>query len=549
MNCAALHENLLESELFGHERGAFTGAEKLRIGRFEQADKGTIFLDEIGDMSATTQAKVLRVLQEQEFERLGSSGRSVKVDVRVLTATNKDLRIEVKEGRFRQDLYFRLNVVNLRIPPLRERLDDILPLARFFLNRYAVDFKKRVSGFSPEAIEKIRGYSWPGNVRELQNSIERAVLLSDSEIIAANNLTLEGRAEGEAIREMDTMNIEELERGAIQRALSADERGTERGREITGGFPARPELQDPAAEPRLEDVPQRVMHARGGEFAAQDRRSPQQILSPDGERNSSRNALQTSRSNKVFSPAFTILAASSWWKPSRYGRRETSESKYSDTERIRAVIEMSSPRRPKGYPVPSKFSWCSRIVRRATSIPGTPSSIFEPRNGCFRTNSISSSLRFPVFARMPPGIPTIPTSCSAAACRSGSRSPFPRPIPLTDPDGEIADPVCVPRQEGETQLQRPGNGGEDREGEGSDVFVECHPLRKDLRDLRRDRPEGFQVFPGEGLQVHPVRQVKHSEGLPVMRQGKGQERLGSVPVLREGVPEGESSGRETTRGS
>ena len=221
VNCAALHENLLESELFGHERGAFTGAEKLRIGRFEQADKGTIFLDEIGDMSATTQAKVLRVLQEQEFERLGSSGRSVKVDVRVLTATNKDLRIEVKEGRFRQDLYFRLNVVNLRIPPLRERLDDILPLARFFLNRYAVDFKKRVSGFSPEAIEKIRGYSWPGNVRELQNSIERAVLLSDSEIIAANNLTLEGRAEGEAIREMDTMNIEELERGAIQRALSA----------------------------------------------------------------------------------------------------------------------------------------------------------------------------------------------------------------------------------------------------------------------------------------------------------------------------------------
>jgi len=221
VNCAALHENLLESELFGHERGAFTGAEKLRIGRFEQADKGTIFLDEIGDMSPTTQAKVLRVLQEQEFERLGSSGRSVKVDVRVLTATNRDLRIEVKEGRFRQDLYFRLNVVNLRIPPLRERLDDILPLARFFLNRYAVDFKKRVSGFSPEAIEKIRGYFWPGNVRELQNSIERAVLLSDAEIIAANNLTLEGRVEGEAIRVIDTMNIEELERGAIQRALSA----------------------------------------------------------------------------------------------------------------------------------------------------------------------------------------------------------------------------------------------------------------------------------------------------------------------------------------
>ena len=219
VNCAALHENLLESELFGHERGAFTGAEKLRIGRFEQADKGTIFLDEIGDMSSTTQAKVLRVLQEQEFERLGSSGRSVKVDVRVVAATNRDLRIEVKEGRFRQDLYFRLNVVNLRIPPLRERLDDILPLARFFLNRYAVDFKKRVSGFSPEAIEKIRRYSWPGNVRELQNSIERAVLLSDEETVGAHSLTQEGRIDGGEVTSGDTMNLEELERGTIERAL------------------------------------------------------------------------------------------------------------------------------------------------------------------------------------------------------------------------------------------------------------------------------------------------------------------------------------------
>ena len=136
-----------------------------------------------------------------------------------MTATNKDLRFEVKEGRFRQDLYFRLNVVNLRIPPLRERLDDILPLARFFLNRYAVDIKKRVSGFSPEAIEKLRRYSWPGNVRELQNSIERAVLLCDGETIGTQNLTLEGRAEGETVTAADTMNLEELERGAIQHAL------------------------------------------------------------------------------------------------------------------------------------------------------------------------------------------------------------------------------------------------------------------------------------------------------------------------------------------
>jgi DNA-binding NtrC family response regulator len=219
VNCAALHENLLESELFGHERGAFTGAEKLRIGRFEQADKGTIFLDEIGDMSSTTQAKVLRVLQEQEFERLGSSGKSTKVDVRLVTATNKDLRAEVKEGRFRQDLYFRLNVVNLHVPPLRERREDILPLARFFLNRYAVDFKKKVTGFSPAAIEKLRMYAWPGNVRELQNAIERAVLLCDGETIEPFHLTMDSRPEGEPATTEHTLNLEELERGAIARAL------------------------------------------------------------------------------------------------------------------------------------------------------------------------------------------------------------------------------------------------------------------------------------------------------------------------------------------
>jgi len=220
VNCAALHENLLESELFGHERGAFTGAEKLRIGRFEQADKGTIFLDEIGDMSPSTQAKVLRVLQEQEFERLGSSGKSVKVDVRVIAATNKDLLTEVKEGRFRQDLFFRLNVVNLHIPSLRGRRDDILPLARFFLNRYSVDFKKQVSGFSPAAIEKIRGYSWPGNVRELQNAIERAVLLCDGQIIEPSNLTMEARPDGGTMTIEDTLVLDDLERGAIERALS-----------------------------------------------------------------------------------------------------------------------------------------------------------------------------------------------------------------------------------------------------------------------------------------------------------------------------------------
>jgi len=220
VNCAALHENLLESELFGHERGAFTGADRLRIGKFEQADKGTIFLDEIGDMSPATQAKVLRVMQEHEFERLGSSGKTVKVDVRVVAATNKDLRKEVQESRFRQDLYFRLNVVNLHIPPVRERPEDILPLGRHFLNRYASDFKKKVDGFSPEAIQKMRRYGWPGNVRELQNAIERAVLLCDGPLIGPSDLTLESaQPGGEVPLVFETLNLEDLERRAIGRAL------------------------------------------------------------------------------------------------------------------------------------------------------------------------------------------------------------------------------------------------------------------------------------------------------------------------------------------
>jgi two-component system response regulator AtoC len=221
VNCAALHENLLESELFGHERGAFTGADRLRIGRFEQADKGTIFLDEIGDMSPSIQAKVLRVMQNQEFERLGSSGKTVKVDVRVIAATNKDLRKEVQEGKFRQDLFFRLNVVELHIPPLRERLEDIIPLARHFLNRFASDFKKKVDGFSPEAIQKMRRYSWPGNVRELQNAIERAVLLCDGPLIGAIDLTLESaQTANEGSSTMpETLILEDLERRAIQQAL------------------------------------------------------------------------------------------------------------------------------------------------------------------------------------------------------------------------------------------------------------------------------------------------------------------------------------------
>ena len=155
VNCAALPEQLLESELFGYEKGAFTGADKLRIGRFEQADRGTIFLDEIGDMSAFTQAKVLRVLQEKEFERLGSN-RTVRVDVRLISATNKDLPKEIEAGRFREDLYYRLNVVSIELPPLRERMGDIPLLARFFLKRFAGDLKKKMFAIHPDALRHAR---------------------------------------------------------------------------------------------------------------------------------------------------------------------------------------------------------------------------------------------------------------------------------------------------------------------------------------------------------------------------------------------------------
>ena len=178
MNCAALQENLLESELFGHEKGAFTGADKQRVGRFEQADGGTLFLDEVGDMSANTQAKILRVLQEHEFERLGGT-RTLRVDVRVIAATNRNLPQMVANGQFREDLYYRLNVVSIEMPPLRERKDDIQQLAMFFLRRFAGELKKRVDGLAPDALKLLMRYNWPGNIRELENAIERAVLLTE----------------------------------------------------------------------------------------------------------------------------------------------------------------------------------------------------------------------------------------------------------------------------------------------------------------------------------------------------------------------------------
>ena len=190
VNCAALQENLLESELFGHEKGAFTGADKQRIGRFEQADGGTLFLDEIGDMSANTQAKILRVLQEHEFERLGGT-RTIKVDVRLIAATNRDLPTMVEAGQFREDLYYRLNVVTMEMPPLRERKDDISELANFFIRRFSGELKKKIVGLEPDALKLLMRYQWPGNIRELENLIERLVAVSDKDFISEEDLPLE----------------------------------------------------------------------------------------------------------------------------------------------------------------------------------------------------------------------------------------------------------------------------------------------------------------------------------------------------------------------
>ncbi len=189
VNCAALQENLLESELFGHEKGAFTSADKQRIGRFEQADGGSLFLDEVGDMSPSTQAKILRVLQEHEFERLGGT-RTLRVDVRLIAATNRSLAGMVSTGTFREDLYYRLNVVSVEMPPLRERKEDIIALAEFFIHRFSGELKKKIDGLQPDAAKMLVRYNWPGNIRELENAIERAVLLTEAPSLRPDDLRL-----------------------------------------------------------------------------------------------------------------------------------------------------------------------------------------------------------------------------------------------------------------------------------------------------------------------------------------------------------------------
>jgi len=226
MNCAALHESLLESELFGHERGAFTGADRQRTGRFELANEGTLFLDEIGNMTASTQAKVLRVLQEREFERLGGS-RTIRVDVRLVAATNKNLEEAIHRGEFREDLFYRLNVVSVTVPPLRERKEDIVPLASHFIDRYSKELKKDVRGLDPAAVRALKRHTWPGNIRELENTIERAVLMSEGRFVQEEDLNLgvTGRTTADNVASLNLrlpptgVDLDELERQAILEAL------------------------------------------------------------------------------------------------------------------------------------------------------------------------------------------------------------------------------------------------------------------------------------------------------------------------------------------
>jgi DNA-binding NtrC family response regulator len=240
LNCAALSESLLESELFGHEKGAFTGAIGRREGRFEQANGGTVFLDEVSEIPMATQVKLLRVLQERTFERVGGN-ETLKVDVRILAASNRDLRQRIAEGLFREDLYYRLNVVTLEIPPLRERLSDAPELAMFFLRRYAEENGKRIEGLSDDALSAIAGYSWPGNVRELENAIERAVVLCDGPRIEVRHLpaSLRSDAAQDTMPKIPGTTIYDLERYAILRTLEACKGSTSKAATILGISPRK----------------------------------------------------------------------------------------------------------------------------------------------------------------------------------------------------------------------------------------------------------------------------------------------------------------------
>ncbi|MGE5242730.1 MAG: sigma-54-dependent transcriptional regulator [Betaproteobacteria bacterium] len=222
ITCSALAETLLESELFGHERGAFTGADRQKRGLLESADGGTVFLDEIGEMVPGLQAKLLRFLEEKSFKRVGGAS-DIRVDVRVIAATNRQLEEEVRQGRFREDLYYRLNVLPIVLPPLRQRPEDIPLLVNYYVDAYNTEFRKRVRGLTPEAMARVKTYPWPGNVRELRNAVERAMLLVDGNTLTADQFPL---AQGGAMRLSDRIelpgngvDLEQLERSLVVQAL------------------------------------------------------------------------------------------------------------------------------------------------------------------------------------------------------------------------------------------------------------------------------------------------------------------------------------------
>jgi transcriptional regulator with PAS, ATPase and Fis domain len=220
VNCAALPETLLESELFGHEKGAFTGADRRKSGRFEVADGGTLFLDEVGDMPLGTQVKLLRVLQEHTFERLGST-ESIEVDVRIIAATHQDLRSRIEEGKFREDLFYRLNVVTVEVPPLRERREDILPFAELFLRKYGEGAGRKIEGISNEARHLLTRYHWPGNIRELENAVERAIVLSRTGVVDVEDLPMQLVEETEKTPGYSgDLSLEAVEKKHIEQVLA-----------------------------------------------------------------------------------------------------------------------------------------------------------------------------------------------------------------------------------------------------------------------------------------------------------------------------------------
>ncbi|UJS19050.1 MAG: sigma-54 dependent transcriptional regulator [Candidatus Jettenia sp.] len=221
LHCAALSEGVLESELFGHEKGAFTGAIQTRKGRFEMADGGTLFLDEVGEMSLKVQVKLLRVLEKGEFERVGGE-KTLKVDVRFIAATNRDLEREVSDGRFREDLFYRLNVITINLPPLRERRDDIPILSNFFVIKYTKKYKKEIKGFTPEAMDALCAYHWPGNVRELENVIERAIVLCKKNTLSVDHLpgnVIPNKDDISVIKIPLGISLKEAEKEIIQKTL------------------------------------------------------------------------------------------------------------------------------------------------------------------------------------------------------------------------------------------------------------------------------------------------------------------------------------------